>query len=450
MTIDMTRGKPLKLLITFALPLMLSSLLQQVYTMCDSIIVGRLLSTEAFAAIGSCSYLNWFPLSMILGCTQGFGVVLSQRFGADDKAGFRRALTMSTLLTCLVGLAVSLAGTAFLGPFLRLLKTPEELMGDSLAYLRVMWAGLLLTAFYNVVATALRAMGDSRSPFVALIFSTALNIALDFLLMAVIRMGVAGAALATLISQLVAVLYCCARMRKYREHMPARRDWRWHGPTARELLRLGVPQLLCFSVTNLGELAVTAAFNACGVVFVTGMMASRRYFELLTIVGNGLEGAVATFVGQNAGAKKGERIIEGTRTAVRLGIASSVTLGVLVALFARPLILLFVPNGTEEMIRIGMDALRVEALFVVFMYVLCEFRAAIQGMGNAIVPMLSGFLELAMRLLAVAVLPLMLQREGLYFTDAVTWVVTAAMLTGYYRHMRRKMCARMAAGQEAL
>ncbi|MEG2701237.1 MAG: MATE family efflux transporter, partial [Clostridia bacterium] len=165
MTLDMTKGRPTRLLLRFALPLMLSFMLQQLYTMCDSMIVGQLLGSEAFAAIGSSAYLNWFPLSMLIGLTQGFGVVLGQRFGAKDHEGFRRAFAMSTLLALAVSLLQTGVGVGLLYPFLHMLKTPTELMEHTAAYLRVLWLGLALSGFYNVLATALRALGDSRTPF---------------------------------------------------------------------------------------------------------------------------------------------------------------------------------------------------------------------------------------------------------------------------------------------
>lgn len=432
MTLDMTLGKPLRLMVRFALPLMLTSILQQLYTMTDGVIVGQMLGAEAFAAVGVASGLHLFPLSMLLGLTQGFGVLLSQRFGAKDEAGFRRALAMSLGLGLIAGLLQTGVGLGCLLPFLRLAQTPGPLIGAAAGYLRILWLGLPLSALYNVCATMLLAIGDSRTPFLALVLSTVLNIALDYLLIAAFSMGVAGAALATVAAQALALAFCLLRVR-WRE------DARPDGATIRHLLRLGIPPMLSQTVMSVGSVTVQAVVNVQGVAFVTGMTAARRYFPLLNIVGNALEGALAMFVGQNFGAKKPRRVMEGTNTAVGLCLVTFVIIALPVILLSGPLIRLFIPQGSEEMISVGIAALRVETLFMPFMFLLCLYRAAIQGMGNASVPMLSGFMELALRLLCVWLLPSLWGREGLYFADGITWIATAAMLIIAYYSLRGRL-----------
>lgn len=438
MKLDMTKGKPYQLLLRFALPLMLSALLQQLYTMCDGMIVGRLLGTEAFAAVGMSSNLNWFPLSMLLGVTNGFGVALAQRFGAKDEEGFRCFFGAAMILSTVVGLVFTLVGLWGIQPFLHLVQTPDELMGHAIRYMRVLWAGLFFTASLNILSAALRAMGDSRTPFVSLVVSTLLNIVLDYALIQWCNMGIEGAAAATMLAQAAAAGWCLRGVIRKGNALPERRHLKPQKAVYCELLRLGIPPLLCNGVTASGELSMQAAFNACGVVFVTGVAAARRYFSLINVVGHGLQGALSTFVGQNWGAGEKQRIIQGTRTAALMSIGSSVAITALICVFAEPLILFFVPEGTAEAVRIGVDALRVEALFLVFLYLLCEYRAAIQGMGNALLPMLSGFLELVMRLGCSWLLPVWAGREGLYFIDAATWVVTTIMLWISYQVMRRK------------
>lgn len=437
MKLDMTRGKPMRLLLLFALPLMLSSLLQQFYTLCDSMIVGRLLGTEAFAATGSASYLHWFALSMLLGLTGGFGVALSQRFGAKDEEGFRRFFANAAALALGVGLLLTAVGVGMLKPLLRMINTPAELFDYTYRYMSTLWSGLIVTASLNLLTSALRAMGDSRTPFVSLVVSTVINIVLDYALIAWIGMGVEGAALATVLSQIAAAAWCLRGVKRS-GLMPERQHFHLHKPAVHELLRLGIPPLLANGVIATGELAVLAAINRFGVVFVTGNTASRRYFSLFNIAGNALDAALLTYVGQNWGAKQKERIRRGTRTAVGMGAVSSTVLSVLIILFARALILLFLPDGTAEALQVGVDSLRVEVLFLISLYMLLLHRSAIHGMGNAIIPMCSGFLELVMRVLSAWLLPLWFGREGLYFVDAVTWTVTAAMLIVSYHILKRK------------
>lgn len=204
MRFDMTRGKPVSLLARFALPLIVSSILQQLYTLCDSAIVGRLLGETAFAAVGAAAFLHGIPLSILLGCTQGFGVAVGQRFGAKDDGGVNRFFSTALLLSLSFGLALSILGLVLLKPLLGLMKTPEQLLPDSAGYLTVLWLGLAVTAVMNMAASGLRAMGDSRTPLFGLLLSSFLNILLDVLLVAVLPLGVMGTALATVLSQLAA------------------------------------------------------------------------------------------------------------------------------------------------------------------------------------------------------------------------------------------------------
>lgn len=441
MALNMTQGKPLSLLLKFAFPLMLSSLLQQLYTLCDSVIVGRLLGTVAFTATGSASYLNWFPLGMLLGAINGFGVTLSQRFGAQKQEEFRHFFGCAMMISLLLGLFFSLFGSAFVTTFLKLLNTPAQLLDPAARYIRVLWMGFCVTALMNIFNTALMAMGDSRTPLIALAVSSGVNIGLDVVFIGWFHWDVEGAALATVLSQIAAAIPSFHTLRRSEIGLPKARHFRPRTYILKELLRLGFPQLLSFGVIASGELVVQATINSCGVVFVTGMTAARRYFNLTNVVGGALEGSVVTFVGQNYGARRYDRIRRGTRTAVTLGLCASLLTGLAVYIMAEPMIRFFIPDGSAESIRIGAEALRVQALFLAFLYMLCEHRAAIQGMGNAIIPMLSGFLELAVRISFTLLVPLWLGQKSLYFTDAAAWVPTTLMLVTAYLVLRQKLCA---------
>ncbi len=439
MALDMTRGRPMRRLLQFAFPLILSSLLQQLYTLCDSVIVGRLLGTVAFTATGSASYLNWFPLGMLSGAIRGFGVPLSQRFGAKEQEAFRHFFGCAIVLSLFLGILISILGSAFALDFLVMLNTPEQLLDLAVRYIRVIWMGFGITALMNILNTALMAMGDSRTPLIALAVSSVVNIVLDIVLIAWTPMGVEGAALATVLSQAAAAVPCYLALRRAGNALPKACHFRPAWPVVKELVRMGFPQLLSNGVIASGELVVQAAVNACGVVFVTGITAARRYFNLINVVGFGLEGAVVTYVGQNYGAGEYDRIRRGTRTAIRLGVGSALLSGILVYLLAEPMILFFVPEGTPETITVGVEALRVQSVFLVFLYLLCEHRAAIQGMGNAIIPMVSGFMELGVRIACTLLLPVVIGREGLYFTDSAAWVPTALMLVISYYICRNKL-----------
>lgn len=439
MTLDMTRGKPMHLLLRFALPLMLSSLLQQIYTLCDSFIVGRLLGSDAFTATASASNLNWFPLNMLLGAVSGFGVTLAQSFGAGNREDFHRFFAGSAVLGILLGLCFSWGGVLLARDFLVLLNTPDQLLEPALRYIRVLWLGFPVTALLNILTSALLSTGDSRTPLSALAVSSLVNIILDAVLIACFSMEVEGAALATVISQGAAALFSFRGLRKGADLLPRPEHFRLRWCTVKELLRLGLPQILCNGVTTSGELIVHAAVNAWGVAFVTGLTASHRYLNLLSVVNYGLEGSVATYVGQNWGAGNHRRIRTGTRCAVGMGILSSSALAAVVFLLAEPMIRFFVPDASPDAIAFGKEALQVQALFLPALYLLCEYRAAIRGMGNAVIPMLSGFLELIMRIGCTFLAPVWLGQKGLYFTDAAAWVCTMGMLCSCYYLLIRKI-----------
>lgn len=436
MRFDMTRGKPVSLLARFALPLIVSSMLQQLYTLCDSAIVGRLLGENAFAAVGAAAFLHGIPLSILLGCTQGFGVAVGQRFGAKDDGGVNRFFS-TALLSLSFGLALSILGLALLKPLLGLMKTPEQLLPDSAGYLTVLWLGLTVTAVMNMAASGFRAMGDSRTPLFGLLLSSFLNILLDVLLVAVLPLGVMGTALATVLSQLAATgLFLRALSRAGAvslRHLllPGRAQ-------IRELLRLGVPPMLSFGVNAASGGLYQRVINGFGVAVITGMSASYRYFDLLNLVGYGMEGAVATFTAQNAGAKDYRRIRRGTNAALLLGGGVTVAINLLAVIFAGPMIGLFLGDGLTEAVKVGAVSLRVRSAFVVSMYLLCAWRAAISGMGNAVIPMISGFLELGLKTAAILTLPRLLGLQGLYLMDAAAWIPVALFLGLCYRRILKQ------------
>lgn len=433
-TMDMTRGRPLPILVKFALPLMFSSILQQLYSLCDSMVVGRLLGVEAFAAVGAASFLSWLPLSMLLGLTQGFGVVLSQRFGAGDGGGLRRATWWSAVLGVAMALAMGIAGIVLLQPLLRAMNTPAEMLELSADYLRVIFAGLSFTALYNVAATLLRSAGDSRIPLLALVVSTIINIALDYMLVAFCKMGVEGVALATVLAQAAALTVCLLRIKLRSIDLPAAAGVPMTKGIAGQLLRLGLPPLFRDGVIAVGGLFVQSMINGFGVIFVAGMTAARRYFSMMEMAGAALEGALATFVGQNAGAGNTARIHDGTRTAVCLGVLSALATAAVAAIFAHPLIALLVTESNPEVIQTGVVALRVTALFLPALYLLCLYRASLQSMGDALTPMLSGFAELTMRIVTVLALPAFIGQNAAYIADGLGWVAAAVLLMAvYYR-----------------
>ena len=438
MTLDMTVGKPSRLLLKFAFPLMLSMLLQQCYSFCDTLLVGRFLGSVALTATGSAGALSWIPQNLVCCAIYAYGVTFSHRFGAKDEEGFCRFLAGGLVLTISIGIVVTILGTTFAKTFLALLATPEELIQPATTYLRILWTGFLMMALMNLFSTALTSIGDSKTPLVSLAISSVVNILLDIVFLAWLDMGIGGAALATVIAQIFSAGWNFYQLLRRGNVLPRLRHFKLQWYVMKELLRLSLPQMLSSAVINSGGLLVQRIINSHGVEFVMGLNASGRIFSTLYVVGYGLELAVLTYTGQNWGAGQKDRIRVGTRFSVTIGFASSALIGITVAAFAPFLIRFLITDAPEETIRIGAQALRTQVLFLPGMYLLCEYRAAIQGMGNALYPMLSGFSELAMRILACLVLPLFLGREGLYFVDAAAWIPTMLLMVVGYKSILRK------------
>lgn len=435
---SMTSGKPFGLLVRFSLPILAGCVLQQMYSLCDSVIVGRLLGVEAFAAVGCASVIGWLPLSMLLGLTQGFGVLLAQRFGAEDGAGLRYANGWSLLISLLTGLAMTAVGLLLLGTMLGWLQTPSELLAATGDYLRVLWLGLSATALYNACASLLRALGDSKTPFWALVISTVFNIVLDCVLVAAFHMGVRGVALSTVLAQVLSLVFCVLRIRKLGFSLPKRAEWHESRDVPGKLLRLGMPPLFRNGIVAVGGLCVQAVMNGFGVALMAGMTAARRYFSLLEMVGAALEGAVATFVGQNTGAGRTDRIAQGMRVALGIAMSSAVVIAAGVWLLAEPMIALFVTHGAAEVLEKGITALRITVLFLPILYALYLYRAALQGMGDTLTPMFSGFAELLLRVLFVLWLPGLIGEFAVYLADAAGWVAAAVLLVSVYYRKKAK------------
>lgn len=437
-SMDMTRGRIVPHLLRFGMPLMITDILQQLYTLCDSVIVGRLIGVEAFAAVGAAYFLHWMPLSMITAMTHGFGAVMAQRFGAGDVAGWKRAWRYSVLWGIAAAVLLGGIGLIFLEKLLSAMRTPAEMTDYAVRYLRVLFAGLPLSAVYNVAGAHLRAAGDSRTPLKAMVISTTVNIALDFVLVSFFGMGVTGVALGTVLAQLVALAVCIVRLKTRPVVLPPPVEGEESAPVCRQLLKLGLPPFLQDGVTAIGGLFVQTMINGFGVAFVAGLTAANRYTTVLRMCGGALEGAAATFVGQNVGAGKMERAYEGTGTAAKLGLATSLVTAAAAAVFARPLIVLLVGEADPEVIRCGMIALRTAGAFLPALYMLCLYRASLQSMGDSLTPVLSGFTEFAMRLFSVLVLAAVIGRVAAYIAEGLGCVAAMILLMSVYYRRKRK------------
>jgi len=422
---DMTAGSPRRLMTRFALPILMSYVFQQLYSVADGFVVGRLIGVDALASVGATGFYSWMVLSVIIGFTQGFGVMFATCFGAKDEDGIRKAILASIWLCAAIGAALTALGMLLAPAVLKAVNTPPELMESALAYLNWILGGTLVSIGYNLIASILRSFGNSRTPLVAVVISGLLSLALNFIVVGLLGMGVAAVAMTTVIAQAFSLFYCLWALRGEKERLFAKGRLTPDRAALFGLLRLGAPVALRNGVISTGGLLVQNAINQYGTLVVAGIAAAGRYFGLMEMVCAGLEGAVATFVGQNAGQNNLPRIREGIRFARQAGLVASVIILTAVTLLARPLIGFLIsasdPLRQAGVLDAGQRALTAMAVCLPALYMLCIHRAAAQGMGNALFPMLTGFVELAFRVLCVFTAR-WLGVWPVYFANGAGWI----------------------------
>lgn len=424
-SINMTRGKPLRLMTAFALPLMFGNIFQQLYTVVDTAIVGRGVGMEALAALGSVDWLNWLILGITFGFTQGGSVRISQKFGEGDDEGLRLVMGQAALLCAVLTVVFGIAGQICLPVCLDLLRVPESLRAMGSLYFRVMMGGLPLTMFYNYCSSALRAVGDSRTPLVAMIIASFVNIILDCLAVFVLGWGIAGAAAATLTAQCVAGSICFARMWR----TPALRFGVHHLRPDRtvcaELLRISLPLTGKNTVVAVGGIAVQSVVNGFGTGFIAGYTATNKLYGLLEIAAGSYSAAVTTYVGQNYGARQHDRIRHGVKSAMVLSIVIAVVIGGAMILLGRPITQLFIsssdPVMMAEAVNTAYQYLCCMSLSLPMLYLLYIVLSAMQGMGRTVSTMISGMVELLFRVgIALIVGPTGFG-PGLFLAEVSAW-----------------------------
>lgn len=397
---DMTRGPILPLIFQFLFPLFVGNVFQQLYNMADMIIVGRYVGAGALAAVGSTGTLMFLVLGFALGITAGFGILTSQRFGAKDEAGVRRSVANGTLLALLLSVAMTLLSTAAVPWFLDLLNTPADILEDARTYITIIFQGLFTSVFYNMASVFLRSVGNSRAPLFFLVFSACLNVGLDLLCIIQFGMGVAGAALATVVSQGISVLLCIVYiLKKEPVLVPEKKDWGLYAYETREQLRMGVPMALQFSITASGIMIAQSAINLFGSAAAAAYTAASKVSMLLTQGCLSMGQTMATYAGQNFGKGDLERIRQGVKKAFQMMLLYSI-LAAAVLHFLLPFLMGFFFSGDGE-IRELMPWARTYGDIAMWFYLPLSLificRNAMQGVGYALAPTLCGVFELVAR-----------------------------------------------------
>ena len=437
MTNDMTTGNPVKLILLFSILLLIGNIFQQFYNMVDTIIVGRFIGVEALAAVGTTSSMVFLVNGFVMGLTSGFAVLISQKYGAKDEVGVKEAVASSIILSIIATILVTFISVLSAKPLLTLMNTPSNILKDASTYIIILYAGNIAIIFYNMMAAILRALGDSKTPLYFLIVSSVLNIILDLVLIINFKMGVAGAAYATVISQGVSAILCVIyTYKRYKILRLKKDDFKVKKKYYRKHLKVGIPMALQFSITSIGIMTVQSAINIFGSTVIASYAASSKVLQLVMQPATTLGVTMATYCGQNIGAKRYERIKEGVKKCVQISIITSVISAIILIFLGKYFVMMFVSNPDAEILSYAQQVLNISAIFFIPLGLIFVYRNALQGIGDSFIPMMAGVYELVARAIVAFTLPKVLEFMGICLADPVAWF--AAVIPLAYTYYKRE------------
>ena len=437
-----TEGNPWRILILFSLPLMAGNIFQQMYTVVDTAVVGKVLGVDALAALGAVDWLNWLTLGVTQGFAQGFSILMAQKFGAGEHGKLRQVIANSILLASLCAICLTFASEALAGTAISLLKTPEEIQPVSMAYLRILFAGLPIVMAYNLAAAILRALGNGKTPLVAMVIASLTNILLDFVFVMGFDWGVQGAAAATLIAQCLSAVYCIRHICRIPLIHLTRNDWNPKWPLWGTLMKLGLPMAFQNTVISVGGMIVQTIVNGFGVIFIAGMTATNKLYGLLEVAATSYGYAMVTYAGQNLGAGKIRRISQGTRAGLVIATGTSLLIAGIMLGFGRQILAWFMPAdaaGSVQALEIAYHYLAIMAFCLPVLYLLHITRSCIQGLGNTILPMVSGVAEFVMRNGSAQLLPYFFGENGIMYAEILAWLGADLILVPSYLGLMRRL-----------
>lgn len=423
MTKSMTEGTPLALILRFALPLLIGNLLQQTYNIIDAAIVGQILGADALASVGASSSVQFLVLGFCIGICCGFGVPIAKSFGAGRHEEMRNEIFHAMVLTGVFAIVLTAVCALLCPQILHLLSTPEEIFKGAYQYLLVIFLGIPFTLLYNLLSGILRAVGDSKTPFIFLAVSTVLNIILDLFCIIVLKWGCAGAAIATITAQAISGISCYVYIKK---RIPVlhlvKQDCRIRGDGIKIMLVMGIPMGLQYSITAIGSMVMQSANNGLGSIYVSGFTAGMRIKQFLMCPFDAIATAVSVFCGQNLGAGKTDRIKKGIREGVCVGVLYGLFAGMIMIFAGRSLSLLFVKEGAAEVLDASAKYLRCLGYFLWSLGILNVCRMTTQGLGYSGRAVFSGMTEMIARILVSVVFVPMYGFTAICFADQTAWV----------------------------
>jgi len=431
--LDMTQGSPVRLIILFAIPMLIGGVFQLMYNMVDTIVVGRFVSVKALAAIGATSSTTSFLMMMGNGLTNAVSVVISQAEGAKRQDRMRRCVTHAVYLVLLSGLILGLL--AFFGarPMMNLLGAPPDIIDQSVAYIQITGGLSIALLCYNGVTSILRAIGDSRTPLYFLIFSSLLNVALDLYFVVVLGGGVAGVAYATVISQLAAAALCTVYMLwRYPHLRPDTGAWGLDMDIIKEYLRIGLPMCVQSGVLCVGMFVITAVINSFGSDIVAAYTVGAKVEQLATISFSNVAFSFSVYAGQNFGAKRFDRIKEGLRKGLVIVCSLALISTVVMLIFAKPLALIFMENPSDYVLGASVSMVRIEAAFFLALGSIWTLNSALRGIGAVKVTLVSSIVELTLKIGLSLLLPIFMGYIGIWLAAPIGWVLGIVPSAAYF------------------
>ena len=430
---NLTKGLPSKLILMFCLPLLIGNLFQQLYSITDILIVGRLLGINALAAVGATAPIFFVFLILSFGFTGGLTVVTAQRFGAGDYSGMRKSVTHAVIASFVLCLFMTLFLIFFLRPVLHIMNVPKLIEDDAYLFMSILSFGFIMIVFYNLLAGFMRAMGDSKTPLYFLIFSTLLNIVFNFVFIYFFSFGVKGSALGTVLAATIAFILCVVYMYLKFDIMRLKKsDWRFDKKMLSEQLKIAFPMSVQFSVLSLSMMVIQSTCNSFGPEVIAAFTAALRIEQLATQPLLALGMAMATYAAQNFGAKKISRIRQGVRFTVLVSLGIAVVMSLLVRYIGRDMIAVFLNDKNAFIIETGKTYLGISTLFYFFLGLIFIFRNTLQGMGKAWLPLIASLTEFFIRSFAAIFLAKALGYRGIFYASPAAWVgASCVVIIGY-------------------
>lgn len=439
MTKTLTEGNPAKLILFFSLPLIIGNIFQQFYSMADTLIVGRTIGVNALAAVGCTGSITFLILGFVQGLTSGLSIITSQKFGANNEDAVRKSFAASILISSAVAIITTVFSVLLTRPLLELLQTPAEIIDDATAYLVIIFLGIPATILFNLLSNAVRALGDSKTPLYFLIFACCVNIVLDLVFILYFHLGVAGAGIATILSQLLSGILCIFFIIKKVPILRLKKaDFQIHYEVIASHLSIALPMAFQMSIIAIGSLMLQFALNGLGAASVAAYTASQKIESIATMPLGSFGTAMATYAAQNYGAGKISRIRKGVFQCILMSGSFSILSGAINVVAGSQLTSIFVGSQETEVLSLSHTYLVISGCFYFALALLFIYRFTLQGLGKSFIPTVAGVMELIMRAIGALVLTGAFGFAGACASNPLAWIGARIPLAcSYYRTMKR-------------